>query len=691
MPSRDAFEKRSTAEYAAALASGQRQLLQHLASGASLDTALTALLLFLEALSPELIGSILLLDPDGIHLRHGAAPSLPREFIEAIDGSAIGSGAGSCGTAAFRAKPVWVSDIVTDPLWVDYRHLALPLGFRACWSTPILDGQQQVLGTFALYRRRPGPPSRRDRALIDMVTPLAAVAIGRSRAESALRESEQRFEAFMGASPAISWITDSQGRHVYMNPAWEREFGLRRDDFIGRTAFDLVPEAKAHEIRKSDAQVLESRRAMEIFEDETVIGGRTVYWHCVKFPFQSLTGEWFIGGVAINRTRRTHAERALKASEERYRATLDGTLEGCQLIGFDWRYLYVNGAAAGHNRRPAAELLGRTVLEAWPGMDGAPVFMMMQRCMNERLAVHDEIEFVFPDGSSGWFDVRCQPVPEGIFVLSIDISERHAAEVELRQLNATLEHKVAERTAELEAARTRAESADRLKSAFLATMSHELRTPLNSIIGFTGIVLKELAGPLNAEQTKQLGMVRGSARHLLELINDVLDLSKIEAGQLAVRAEPFDLTGVLDRVVESTRPFAQTRGLALETALPAGPIPMVSDRRRVEQILLNVVNNALKFTDTGSVRITVDVQPRVVQIQVADTGIGIKPEDLAGLFQPFKQVDTGLAREHEGTGLGLAICRRLVELLGGEITATSEWARGSVFRISLPRTQPEDA
>ncbi len=689
MPFRVPLAKRSPGQFASALVTGQRQILELMASGAALDASLTALVTFLESLSPDLICSILLLDADGVHLRHGAAPSLPPEYIEAINGSPIGPAAGSCGTAAFRAESVEVADIATDPLWIEYRHLALPHGLKACWSTPIRDGPRRGRGTFALYRRRIGAPGRRHRMLIDVATPLAAVAIGRSRVETALRESEARFEAFMGASPAISWITDSQGRHVYMNPAWEREFGLPRAEYVGRTAFDMVPEAKAREIRHTDAQVLMSGRPLEIFEDETVIGGRTVYWHCVKFPFQGSNGEWYLGGVAINRTRRTQAERALKASEERYRATLDNTLEGCQLLAFDWRYLYLNDAASRHNRRPNAELLGRTMPEAWPGIEASPVFQMMKRCMDERVALHDEVEFHFPDGGTGWFDVRCQPVPEGIFVLSIDISERHAAETQLLELNATLEQKVAARTAELEAALDRAESADRLKSAFLATMSHELRTPLNSIIGFTGIVLQELAGPLTPEQSKQLGMVRGSARHLLDLINDVLDLSKIEAGQLHVRTEPFDLSRTIARAVESVRPFAATRGLDLRVSAPDDAIGMISDERRIEQILLNVLNNALKFTDQGHVALAVDPGPETVTLRVTDTGIGIKPEDLRGLFQPFQQVETGLDRQHDGTGLGLAICRRLAGLLGGEISATSEWGRGSVFTITLPRARPE--
>src|SRR6056297_335705 len=281
--------------------------------------------------------------------------------------------------------------------------------------------------------------------------------------------------------------------------------------------------------------------------------------------------------------------------------------------------------------------------------------------------------------------------------VGVDITERKRTENALRDLNNSLEQRVAERTGQLESAVVRAESADRLKSAFLATMSHELRTPLNSIIGFTGILLQELAGPLNAEQTRQLNMVQVSARHLLDLINDVLDLSKIEAGQLEVRAEAFDLQEALERVITSTRPLAEKKGLSLEVQAEL-PLPaMVGDRRRVEQVLLNLLNNAIKFTDSGAVNLVVEpvedyrspvAEERcsAVRMRVRDTGIGIRKEDLPKLFQPFTQLEGVLMRQHEGTGLGLMICRRLVDLMGGEISARSEWNTGSEFAFTLPTT-----
>ncbi len=270
-----------------------------------------------------------------------------------------------------------------------------------------------------------------------------------------------------------------------------------------------------------------------------------------------------------------------------------------------------------------------------------------------------------------------------------DVTDRKKSEKELKELNLKLEERVAARTADLAVAKDLAEAADRVKSAFLATMSHELRTPLNSIIGFTGILLQELAGPLNAEQRKQLEMVRDSSRHLLELINDVLDISKIEAGQLEVRKTEFDLVESTNKVVGLIRPLAENKKLPLLALVPENTGMIKSDKRRVEQIMLNLLNNAVKFTEKGFVRLTVERDEASVKISVADTGIGIPQSEIHNLFRPFKQLDAGLARLHEGTGLGLAICRRLTDLLGGHISVTSEFGKGSVFTVTLPLCEQE--
>ncbi|MEE9566570.1 MAG: ATP-binding protein, partial [Desulfobacteria bacterium] len=237
---------------------------------------------------------------------------------------------------------------------------------------------------------------------------------------------------------------------------------------------------------------------------------------------------------------------------------------------------------------------------------------------------------------------------------------------------------------QLEQANIRLQEADRLKSVFLATMSHELRTPLNSIIGFTGMLLQRLAGPLNDEQTKQLNMVRGSSLHLLNLINDVLDISKIEAGQLKVTPKPFDMRQAIEKAVEKVTPLAGKKGLPLVAEVAPEVGEVVSDRRRVEQVLINLLNNAVKFTEKGQVRVECEVNDDRLVTRVVDTGIGIKPEEMDKLFRAFSQVDTGIARRYEGTGLGLSICKKLIEMLGGEIRVESKWGDGSTFTFTVP-------
>lgn len=254
-----------------------------------------------------------------------------------------------------------------------------------------------------------------------------------------------------------------------------------------------------------------------------------------------------------------------------------------------------------------------------------------------------------------------------------DLTARKNLEIELRQT-----------VAELRLAKEQAEAADRLKSAFLAAMSHELRTPLNSIIGFTGILLQGLSGPLNDEQTKQLSMVKNSANHLLSLISDVLDISKIEAGQLKVASEPFNMAALVQKVVQSVRLLAEKKGLQLAVSIASDVGLITGDARRVEQTLLNLLSNAIKFTEQGGIHVRSAIENGKCATYVQDTGIGIKPEDLARLFTPFYQIDTGITRKYQGSELGLSICKRLMELMGGSIRVESAPGKGSLFVFTLP-------
>jgi signal transduction histidine kinase len=232
---------------------------------------------------------------------------------------------------------------------------------------------------------------------------------------------------------------------------------------------------------------------------------------------------------------------------------------------------------------------------------------------------------------------------------------------------------------------------DRLKSQFLASMSHELRTPLNSIIGFTSLLRRELTGPVNPEQKKQLDIVHSSANHLLALINDLLDVSRIEAGRADLDREPFDFVDVVNEVVRSLKPMADRKGLEVTATLTAPAIPMNGDRKRTLQVLLNLVNNAIKFTAKGSVNVTAAVEGRNLVVIVTDTGIGIKKEHIGMLFEAFRQVDGSVRRVYEGTGLGLYLCRRLLDLMGGMIRVESEYGSGSRFTYTQLVDLPADS
>lgn len=322
-------------------------------------------------------------------------------------------------------------------------------------------------------------------------------------------------------------------------------------------------------------------------------------------------------------------------------------------------------------------------------------FVMDQFLPRVQRDTHGEVEIRFRHFKTGepiWMiynvftlrDEHDQPIAYA--TVSRDISARKAAEQALHLANEELERKVAARTEELRIAKERAETADSLKSEFLAHMSHELRTPLNAIIGFAGTLLLRLPGPLNADQSRQLETIQTSARHLLALINDLLDVSKIEAGKVEAFLETVDCRQVVEDISATMDVEARRKGLTLETQLPDAPLPMRTDRRMIRQILLNLLSNAIKFTERGHVRVTLHgtgTAEDEVRICVEDTGVGIRPEDSHRIFARFDQIRASREATSEGTGLGLYLSQRLAVMLGGQIVFQSEFGKGSRFTLTL--------
>lgn len=276
----------------------------------------------------------------------------------------------------------------------------------------------------------------------------------------------------------------------------------------------------------------------------------------------------------------------------------------------------------------------------------------------------------------------------GAVVSMHDITERKRANEALRQARDHLEQQVAERTAELAQANQHLQELDRLKSLFIASMSHELRTPLNSIIGFTGMLLQEIPGPLNDKQQDYLTRVAGSGRHLLALISDVIDIAKLEAGKAQAYIEELDLGTLVREAADQIRPMAEKKGLRLTVETPEDVV-IASDRRRLLQCLLNYLSNAMKYTPRGGITVRLTMPESAAgeaEIAVTDTGIGIAQADQARLFQQFSRIDSDITRRTPGTSLGLYLTRKLVaEMLGGRVSMSSRPGEGSTFRLHLPK------
>jgi two-component system cell cycle sensor histidine kinase PleC len=294
----------------------------------------------------------------------------------------------------------------------------------------------------------------------------------------------------------------------------------------------------------------------------------------------------------------------------------------------------------------------------------------------------------------------------GVITVGVDITTLKRKEEELarneRRLSDALsraetqEYRIKALAREAHEERQKAEEASRAKSTFLANMSHELRTPLNAVIGFSEIMAKELFGPLANDQYKQYASdIYDSGNHLLELINDILDMAKIEAGKLTLSPRPLDPTVAIEQAVRLTKRKAEEKGLSI--VIDAEGLPEIeADHRAIKQILLNLLSNAVKFTDHGAIMVHARGTPHGLTLRVVDTGCGIPPEHLPRLARPFEQVEQELTRNNPGTGLGLALTKSLTEMHGGKLSIQSEVGRGTIVTVTLPATfggrrEPEGA
>ena len=381
--------------------------------------------------------------------------------------------------------------------------------------------------------------------------------------------------------------------------------------------------------------------------------------------------------IGTDVTERRRGQLALRESEERFRRLAESMRDIVWIVSADGRnVLFLNSAFQKVTGHTPESLHGReSTVELIHPEDREQAVAGITRQVCEGQDVDVEFRIVRPDGSVRWVRTRAFPIRnehgevQRLAGVTEDITERKQFEQAMREKNFELEGVILAR--------------DR----FLASMSHELRTPLNAIIGFTGTLLMKLPGPLTDQQSKQLQTIRSSARHLLSLINDLLDLAKIESGRVTLTIEPVVIQSVGEEVSSTLRPLAEKKGLELNLTVPDDQVVVNTDRRALSQILLNLTSNAIKFTEEGEVRIVLSRDyydgKSWTQLSVHDTGVGIRPEDQPKLFQAFSQVERNVRRS-EGTGLGLYLSQKLATLLGGQINFKSEYGKGTIFTLSLP-------
>src|ERR1700723_1087707 len=383
-------------------------------------------------------------------------------------------------------------------------------------------------------------------------------------------------------------------------------------------------------------------------------------------------------------TARRRAEQLLRESEERHRKLFDNNPHPTWVFDRETlRFLAVNAAGVRKYGYSSEQFLKMTIKNIRPPEDVPVLIDSVGRIRdgNENIGIgrHRRKDGTDIDVEITSYALSFADRPAEV-VVAVDVTERKREEAEKRKLI----DKLAASNQELDLRNREVERATLLKSKFLASMSHELRTPLNAIVGFSDLLADETPGPLNTKQTRFVNHIKQGSAHLLQLINDILDLSKIEAGQLELRCENFQIQDSLPEVLSPRAPLIMAKNIQIGQKLEANQ-HVYADRVRFKQILSNLLSNAVKFTPRSD-RIDIDYVDYwdFVRVSVTDTGIGIRPEDQKVIFDEFRQVDGPAGTTQEGTGLGLAITKRLVEQLGGQISGESALGKGSRFTITLP-------
>ncbi len=526
--------------------------------------------------------------------------------------------------------------------------------------------------------------------------------------EKQLRSNEILREAFIGKTQSALSVKDLEGNYLYSNDVWSRMVGLQESEIEGKSDFDLFPIMQATLMSKQDEQILQGGDRLE-FDDILLTADGKSKFTVMKFAMRTRSGRMYgIGSIAHDVTKVLSAESALKDSEHRFEALLDMAPNAIIIADDEGKIRLVN--------RQAENLFGRDVesLQQLKVGDLIPE-ENWQQLRDERieflkspgtrvLGAEREMFGLRGNGNQFPIEVAMSPVESGdesmIMCIVRDITKQVQAmsaleesttqlqilNRELEEERQGLEQRVNQRTEELNHAMRRAEEANKAKSSFLATMSHEIRTPMNGVIGTIDVLRQSSLRP---RQLDQVEIIKDSAYSLLTVIDDILDFSKIEAGKIELEEEPVVISYLTESICNAMLSIARKKQVSLRFYLdPNLPTAIISDAVRLRQIVINLVGNALKFSGStirqGHVDARFELDDSNLLIRVIDNGIGMSQSAIATVFEPFSQADTSTTRRFGGTGLGLPITKRIVEMMGGELTINSEEGDGSTFAATIP-------
>ena len=583
---------------------------------------------------------------------------------------------------------------------------AINQGAYACFAKPVNPDEIKNTIANALKQQRLSLENKKlvenlqrsSKLLFETNEKLQVDITERKRAEQQIKQAAKEWRTTFDSISDLVSIHDSDYQIVRVNKTFADVFKMKPQEIIGQTCYELVHKAAKPWPDCPLRLALKTKKpaTKEFFEPRLGI-----YIEGTCSPIINERGE-VTGAVHIIRdiTERKRAEEKLRESEEFSSILLSNAPYPLFVINADTSIRYVNPALEKLSGFSSAEIIGKKAPYPWWTEETAQkIEQDFKEAMRKGAKGREEL-FKKKNGERFWVSIHATPViinGEYKYYLAnwVDITERKQMEQELQEKNEQLDAQNEELQSQSEELMARGqeliekarelEVASQAKSEFLAHMSHELRTPLNVIIGFSELMLDGVAGKVNEEQKQCLSDVLGSGQHLLGLINDILDLSKIEAGKMELKLKNVALRSVIESLRNEMMPIITKRKQSLEINVEEGLPQVRADKAKIRQVLINLLSNSTKFTpDGGKLRVEVSRENGWCRVSVIDNGIGIKKENQEMIFEPFSQLDSPLPRESGGTGLGLTIARQIIEKHGGRIWVESEYGEGSRISFTLP-------